>query len=54
MTISLGSLESEVLFLFVPRLLVLVVFVVLLLLSTGLYSSVGGVGIPLDILLAMC
>jgi hypothetical protein len=53
MTISLGSFESEVLFLFAPRLLVLV-FVVLLLLSTGLHSSVGGVGIPLDILLAMC
>jgi len=55
MTISLVSCESEALFLFVPRLLVLLDFVVLLLLSTGLHSSVGGVGNPLDILLAaMC
>jgi hypothetical protein len=53
MTISFGSCESEALFLFVPRLLVLLDFVALLL-STGLHSSVGGVGKPLDILLAIC
>jgi len=41
-------------FLFVTRLLVLLGFVVLLELSTGLHSSVGGVGNLLDILLAIC
>ncbi len=54
MAISLGSCDSEALFLFVPRLLVLLVFVVLRPLSTGLHSSVGGVGNPWTILLAMC
>jgi hypothetical protein len=55
MTMPPCSCEDEVLLLLAPRVLPLVLVVLddLLELSTGLLSSVGGVGSPLDILFAI-